>query len=139
MHPKTRLFILFLLIALLSSVLVHFQATNNIYSTNVEFQSGDHYIKAVYMVPKGEKTVMPGIVVTHGFSGNKEMMRPISEGLVEQGFAVLTIDAQGHGMSSGKLRSEGNTSLQKDHLFVMKCFLLNEVSLSSSHVLEHLL
>ena len=133
MHPKTRLFILFLLIALLSSVLVHFQATNNIYSTNVEFQSGDHYIKAVYMVPKGEKTVMPGIVVTHGFSGNKEMMRPISEGLVEQGFAVLAIDAQGHGMSSGKLRSEGNTSLQKDGLAAVE-FLKKQPEVSENEI-----
>ena len=44
-----------------------------------------------------------GIVVAHGFCGNKQYMQPLSLELVRRGFIVISIDFRGHGSSDGYL------------------------------------
>lgn len=45
--------------------------------------------------PRGERP--PAVVVMHGFSGDRNSMSGISRRLAASGFAVLNIDARGHG------------------------------------------
>jgi pimeloyl-ACP methyl ester carboxylesterase len=58
------------------------------------------YISAYKYTPKGEKS-HGGIVVGHGFFGNKLNMQPLSIELVKRGFTVINIDFRGHGASGG--------------------------------------
>ena len=46
-----------------------------------------------------------GIVVGHGFSGNAQLMQPMSIELVKKGFTVINLDFRGHGASGGYLNS----------------------------------
>ncbi|MHA1285047.1 MAG: alpha/beta hydrolase [Promethearchaeota archaeon] len=61
-----------------------------------------------------------GIVVAHGFCGNKQYMEPLSIELAKRGFYVVAIDFRGHGSSDGYLpalrRSEKNNPLDYDML-----------------------
>ncbi len=64
------------------------------------------YISAFKYTPKGEKS-HAGVVVGHGFFGNKLNMQPLSIELVKRGFTVINIDFRGHGASGGNFyRSE---------------------------------
>jgi len=58
------------------------------------------YISAFKYTPEAEKS-HAGIVVCHGFFGNKLNMQPLSIELVKRGFTVLNIDLRGHGASGG--------------------------------------
>ncbi len=51
---------------------------------------------------------LPGIVVCHGFTANKQAMQGISLELVKCGFVVIAIDFRGHGESGGNLGEERN-------------------------------
>jgi hypothetical protein len=51
---------------------------------------------------------LPGIVVAHGFTSNKQTMQGISLELVKCGFVVIAIDFRGHGESGGNLGEERN-------------------------------
>ncbi len=49
----------------------------------------------------GANGVWPGVVICHGYSGNKEEYDPMAEALVNSGFATLQFDARGTGNSAG--------------------------------------
>lgn len=53
----------------------------------------------------------PGIVVAHGYCGNKQHMQPLSIELVKRGFTVVTIDFRGHGSSGGYLSDRDGLQL----------------------------
>ena len=53
----------------------------------------------------------PGIVVAHGYCGNKQHMQPLSIELVKRGFTVVTIDFRGHGSSGGYLSDRDGLEL----------------------------
>ncbi|MEX2682676.1 MAG: alpha/beta hydrolase [Candidatus Sigynarchaeota archaeon] len=58
-------------------------------------------IDALVYTPLGIAGNMPGIVVGHGFTGNKRYMQPASIELVKRGWVVVAIDFRGHGSSGG--------------------------------------
>ncbi len=48
----------------------------------------------------------PGVVVTHGFSGSRELMRSFALGLTAAGYAVALPDLAGHGANRNPLDTE---------------------------------
>jgi len=58
-------------------------------------------IEALIYKPKGISH--EGIVVGHGYCGNKRYMQPLCIELVKRGFTVVNIDFRGHGSSDGHL------------------------------------
>lgn len=58
-------------------------------------------IEALIYKPKGISH--EGIVVGHGYCGNKQYMQPLCIELVKRGFTVVNIDFRGHGSSDGHL------------------------------------
>lgn len=58
-------------------------------------------IEALIYTPKGISH--EGIVVGHGYCGNKQYMQPLCIELVKRGFTVVNIDFRGHGSSDGHL------------------------------------
>jgi dienelactone hydrolase len=48
----------------------------------------------------------PGIVVAHGFSGSRQLMRATALALVGEGFAVAVPDLAGHGANPGPLPTD---------------------------------
>lgn len=48
----------------------------------------------------------PGVVVTHGFSGSRELMRSFALGFVDAGYAVALPDLAGHGANRAPLDVE---------------------------------
>lgn len=77
-------------------------------------------IQALVYTPLNEEEQHPGVVVAHGFCGNKQYMQPISIELVKRGFTVISIDFRGHGSSDGYLptfrRARGIGELEHDML-----------------------
>jgi pimeloyl-ACP methyl ester carboxylesterase len=49
---------------------------------------------------------LPGVVVTHGFSGSRELMRSFGLALVDAGYAVALPDLAGHGANRNPLDTE---------------------------------
>jgi len=62
------------------------------------------YISAFKYTPIEEKS-HGGVVVGHGFLGNKVNMQPLSLELVKRGFTVISIDFRSHGASGGTFYS----------------------------------
>ena len=58
-------------------------------------------IEALIYKPKGISH--EGIVVGHGYCGNKQYMQPLCIELVKRGFTVVNIDFRGHGSSDGRV------------------------------------
>ncbi len=75
-------------------------------------------LQALVYKPKEEDKSHYGVVVAHGFCGNKQYMQPLSIELVKRGFVVVAIDFRGHGSSDGYLpvnrRSKENDELVFD-------------------------
>ena len=65
------------------------------------------HIEAVVYTPKEVSKKHPGIVVGHGYCGNKQYMQPLCIELVKRGFTVVSIDFRGHGSSEGHMPSRG--------------------------------
>ncbi len=70
-------------------------------------------ISALVYTPTSVTGNHPGIVVGHGFTGNKRYMQPLSIELVKRGWTVISIDFRGHGSSEGYL---DRTILEDDGL-----------------------
>jgi hypothetical protein len=74
------------------------------HSYNIEpigLQTEDNiFISAFKYTPKGERS-HGGVIVGHGFFGNKLNMQPLCIELVKRGFTVINIDFRGHGASGG--------------------------------------
>ena len=78
--------------------------------TEIQLESEDQTeLKALKFTPNRNENGQ-GIVVAHGFCGNKHYMQAISIELVKRGITVLSIDFRGHGSSDGYL-----TSLRRTH------------------------
>ena len=58
----------------------------------------------------------PGVVVAHGFSGSRQLMRSTALALAEAGFAVAVPDLSGHGANQRPLPTEGRDRLARDVL-----------------------
>jgi pimeloyl-ACP methyl ester carboxylesterase len=58
-------------------------------------------IEALIYKPRGISH--EGIVVGHGYCGNKQYMQPLCIELVKRGFTVVNIDFRGHGSSDGRV------------------------------------
>ena len=67
-------------------------------------------IDTLVYTPKETTGNLPGVVVGHGFCGNKQFMQYISIELVKRGFVVVDIDFRGHGSSSGSIEFFSLTS-----------------------------
>jgi len=68
-------------------------------------------IAATLYVPDGTAPTggFPALVFLHGLSGNRQQMNALVEGygFVNQGYAILTFDARGHGESGGLVGIDG--------------------------------
>ena len=53
-----------------------------------------------YEVRQGEH----GVLLMHGFAGSAAHMRPLAEGIVQQGFGVRTINLPGHATTLEDMR-----------------------------------
>ncbi len=62
-------------------------------------------IQAILYTPLSITGNHPGVVVGHGFTGNKRYMQPLGIELVKRGWTVISIDFRGHGSSGGYLGS----------------------------------
>ena len=67
------------------------------------------------LVPSGAVDA-PGIVVAHGFSGSRQLMRSTALALAEAGFAVAVPDLTGHGANRRALPTDGRDRLVRDVL-----------------------
>ncbi|MCY3412658.1 MAG: alpha/beta fold hydrolase [Candidatus Heimdallarchaeota archaeon] len=111
---KNKYIIIIIIISiLLATSLMIIQSENDIEYEEVKIQVNTRTLYATFAIPEGGG-IFPGVVVFHGFSATKEMMRPFVEGLAGSNMAVLAVDLQGHGQSSGRLGEDGNNSLQND-------------------------
>ena len=54
-------------------------------------------------LPDGADVALPGVVVTHGFSGSRQLMRATAVALADAGYAVAVPDLAGHGASTATL------------------------------------
>ncbi len=72
-------------------------------------------LSGILNIPEG-KGPFPGVVVCHGFGGNKNrpLIEAISEGLEKQGIAALRFDFTGNGESEGKISQGTYTQLISD-------------------------
>jgi ABC-2 type transport system ATP-binding protein len=59
-------------------------------------------LDASFVTPAGGGRV-PGVLLAHGFGGDKNAVRPEAENLARAGFAVLTWSARGFGASTGQI------------------------------------
>ena len=74
-------------------------------------------LSSTYVYPTGDwDAELPGVGVFHGFSSSKEMMWPIVKILARNGFAVLSVDLQGHGQSTGSLGEDGDSEFSSNSL-----------------------
>ncbi len=94
---------------------------NGIVVEDITIEANGRVLSALHSYPEGttDTSDLPGVAVFHGFTASKEMMRPFTEGIARKGFVVITVDQQGHGLSSGNLREDGNTSLRDDGVEVV--------------------
>ncbi|MHA2249438.1 MAG: alpha/beta fold hydrolase [Candidatus Kariarchaeaceae archaeon] len=90
-------------VTLILTLIVHFQATQDITYEIVEFSFSGETFSGTFALPEGnwDTNELPGVVVFHGYSSTKEMMRAFVEGLARNNMAVLAIDVLGHGHTSG--------------------------------------
>ena len=107
------------LVLLCSIILVSIGVSGAIYFTyfagdyTIRYQTlisadGTQLASLVYTPTDTSSNNLPGIVVAHGFTSNKQTMQGISLELVKCGFVVIAIDFRGHGESGGNLGEERN-------------------------------
>lgn len=60
---------------------------------------GEDDARAAFTRPRGEDERPPAVVVMHGFAGDRVTMRGLARRLAASGYAVLNIDAMGHGQN----------------------------------------
>lgn len=89
----------------------------------VDITEDDYQIKGMLTFPSSYDSSInyPGVIVFHGFSATKEMMRSFSEEFARQGYIALTIDALGHGQSSHGIR--GENALKQSGLISFRYFI----------------
>ncbi|MHA1275839.1 MAG: alpha/beta hydrolase [Candidatus Helarchaeota archaeon] len=85
----------------------YFAGSYTIKAQTLTSADGTELASWVY-TPKNLAGTVPGIVVCHGFTSNKQTMQGISIELVKCGFVVVAIDFRGHGQSGGNLGEERN-------------------------------
>lgn len=83
----------------------YFAGSYTVRSQGLTSEDGTYIASWVY-TPKTISGSVPGIVVCHGFTANKQAMQGFSIELVKCGFVVIAIDFRGHGQSGGNLAEE---------------------------------
>ena len=115
----SRIIILILLLSV-SIIFIHTSEVQGLVYSDEKIEVSvdqSRTLSVSYIYPEGEwSKELPGVVVFHGYSSSKEMMCPVAKLLAKSGFAVLTVDLQGHGQSTGKLGEDGDNSLSNDGL-----------------------
>jgi len=119
---KSLITILILVLIVICSLSVQIRAQRGIEVSDITINSHGRVLAGLFAVPAGDygPHSLPGIAVFHGFTASKEMMRPFIEGLARVGFAVVAVDQQGHGLSTGNLGEDGNNSLRNDGVTVIQ-------------------
>ncbi|MGV9197512.1 MAG: alpha/beta hydrolase [Promethearchaeia archaeon] len=112
---------------------------NNPYTIKeIDLESQDGTALKALELSKNKENA-PGIVVAHGFCGNKQYMQPLSIELVKRGFTVVAIDLRGHGSSDGYLsglrRSHENNPLIGDMMAAVE--YLEEMGISKIGLVGH--
>ncbi len=111
-HKKKSMLILGVLIFISGIIpliiFTFFTDSNHPYTINtITLTSKDGTgLKALVLEPLQKSDSQPGIVVAHGFCGNKHFMQTLSIELVKRGFTVVSIDFRGHGSSEGYLAAD---------------------------------
>jgi dienelactone hydrolase len=77
------------------------QATDGVTELETEYDG----VPITLLLPEAADP-LPGVVVTHGFSGSRELMRSFGLGLVNAGYAVALPDLAGHGANRNPLDTE---------------------------------
>jgi LPXTG-motif cell wall-anchored protein len=67
------------------------------------------------LFPPPQAELPPAVVLVHGFSGDREIMSTLARRIAQNGYAVLTIDARGHGANRNPF-SQGidSSALRRD-------------------------
>lgn len=96
-------------------------ATQDPLSTDIEFRSADIYSEGTRMsaelfLPKGAKDKLPTIVMSHGWGGTAESLRPDGIAFARAGFLVVTFDYRGWGKSDARLISKNQPELKDGKL-----------------------
>jgi pimeloyl-ACP methyl ester carboxylesterase len=73
-------------------------------------------IDALIYTPLGTTGDVPGVVVGHGFTGNKRYMQPLSIELAKRGWVVIAIDFRGHGSSGGNIGADRLNPILEDDM-----------------------
>jgi len=135
------------LILLISIVLVTIGVAGGIFFTyfggsyTIRYQTltsadGTQLASLVY-TPKDISGTVPGVVVCHGFTSNKQAMQGISLELVKCGFVVIAIDFRGHGQSGGNLDEDRENLIDDVYAAVQYLKSLDYVDNNSIGLVGH--
>lgn len=130
------IFTVFLIIGLV--IVSQKQFSNGLEYDEVEIKENNLEIKGLITYPSSYRSseLYPSVIIFHGFSSNKEMMRPFSEEFANQGFIALTVDALGHGESSSGIL--GKEAIKNTGLISLRYLLQrNDVDLSRIGLVGH--
>jgi dienelactone hydrolase len=109
---KSRTLLILILTTIISASTIIFvsqmQFNDNLKYKEINIKEDDYLVKGLLTYPSSYNPSQhyPGVIIFHGFSATKEMMRGFSEEFANQGFIALTVDALGHGQSSHGIRGE---------------------------------
>ena len=106
----------FLLAALVAAVLADAAAAASFTKRDLVLPMSDGAtIVATLYTPDGTAPAggWPAVMMFHGLGGTRQSMNPIAEAfLAPEGYAVLTMDARGHGASGGLFSVDGPREIQ---------------------------
>lgn len=140
MNRQVLLLLLLLTLSLVFSVgLIAYERSELEYE-RVEIpvaEVNNRVLKGILAKPQGVGA-FPTVIMFHGFSGSKEMVRPFSESFAKAGFLTLIVDLQGHGASQGTLREDDSDnsdtqSLRNDGVAVTN-YLLSRSDVNTNNI-----
>jgi dienelactone hydrolase len=128
-------------ITIIFTSIYYFDEQMKIESEKVEIEVREvnyRILHAIIIKPIHESTNLPVVIVFHGFSASKEMMRSFAEAFAFQGFLVLLVDLHGHGASKGNLGEDGLDSLMNDGIATYNYLISrSDVDMSRIAIIGH--
>ena len=82
--------------------------------TQIELERAGVPITLILPEVDGDADPVPGVVVAHGFSGSRELMRSFGLALAGAGYAVAMPDLAGHGANLAPLDRDDDRALVRD-------------------------